>query len=154
MLQDFCEFLLLTYLWSNVGPYTDLIHPAHVAAQVQQGIDTMERCYSAYDKDRSHQLSRDEFQLFMSQQLPQFISHPAIAEVFPSSAPILSFRKFLFLLYRVVMPSPAYARLGAPDIPPSPGAAPGQTPLWTMLKRLFKIMEQVRHCASLAGGRT
>eukprot|EP00295_Goniomonas_pacifica_P041584 CAMPEP_0176000888 /NCGR_PEP_ID=MMETSP0108-20121206/58059_1 /TAXON_ID=195067 ORGANISM="Goniomonas pacifica, Strain CCMP1869" /NCGR_SAMPLE_ID=MMETSP0108 /ASSEMBLY_ACC=CAM_ASM_000204 /LENGTH=663 /DNA_ID=CAMNT_0017333415 /DNA_START=9 /DNA_END=2000 /DNA_ORIENTATION=- len=153
---DFSEFLVLMYLWAEVGSYQQLIVNKRAAEAVKSAFDVMERCYTSYDVDRSRQLSHDEFNAFMTQQLPQLAQQHQVTinEVFPAGMSVLSFSRFLYLLYRLVLPGGKFSiqhqSVGAPAV----GQAPLQGQLqqcFANLERDFQMFDQDRsNCIDLA----
>eukprot|EP00294_Goniomonas_avonlea_P012992 CAMPEP_0114561288 /NCGR_PEP_ID=MMETSP0114-20121206/11923_1 /TAXON_ID=31324 /ORGANISM="Goniomonas sp, Strain m" /LENGTH=662 /DNA_ID=CAMNT_0001746911 /DNA_START=20 /DNA_END=2008 /DNA_ORIENTATION=+ len=135
---DFSEFIVLMYLWAEVGSYAQLIKDQRYADTVKSAFDVMERCYTSYDADKSRQLSHDEFQAFMLAQLPNAYAQnqAVIQEIFPGSLPVLSFSRFLHLLYRLVLPNGAFAVR-----PPVASAGGGGPTLWAKLQQCFSNME-------------
>lgn len=146
---DFAEFLMLMYLWHEVGEYSYFFrHPtnAHV---VKEAFQIMERALKVYDADGSRQFSYAELMRFVQEQLPEPVARQVVDEEYPPSErdTDISFSKFMFILYRIMSKYPGtkvsgkYKGLSEKAKDFSTGVGENST-FWKELDEAFNTLEQ------------
>ena len=103
--MDFSEFLVMMFLWGEVGQYDLILDTPSNSDTVRDAFAALQNNWIMYCKDKSLKIHHDELYKLMSEKMPHLLdhSHIVIERYFPllqsGTSDELPFSKFMHLLY-------------------------------------------------------
>ena len=103
--MDFSEFLVVMFLWGEVGDYNIVLETPSTSDIVKAAFSALHTNWMVYCKDRSLKIHHNELYKLMTDKMPHLLEHSRqmIDKYFPllqsASSDELSFPKFMHLLY-------------------------------------------------------